>query len=122
MSDVCTHLDDIDPAVEPSGPGCQECLATGGHWMHLRRCLTCGHIGCCDNSPNKHATAHVHEMGHPVIQSYEPGEDWVYCYEDDVYLEGPEFADSPSHPPGWSPGPPREIRQQQREAQRKQES
>jgi uncharacterized UBP type Zn finger protein len=110
MSEVCTHIDDIDPKVEAGGPGCQECLAGGGRWLHLRRCLTCGHIGCCDNSPNRHASAHVHETGHPVIQSYEPGEDWVYCYEDDAYLEGPEFDGSPSHPPGWSPGPPRDLR------------
>ena len=72
--------------------------------MHLRRCLTCGHIGCCDNSPNKHATAHVHETGHPVLQSYEPGEDWVYCYVDDVYLEGPEFAEPAEPSAGLEPG------------------
>ncbi len=110
MNDTCTHLDAIDLAVEPSGPGCQECLAGGGRWMHLRRCLTCGHIGCSDNSPNRHATAHAHETGHPVIQSYEPGEDWVYCYPDDAFMEAPEFAGSTSHPPGWSPGPPRDWR------------
>ena len=113
MSDECTHLDEIDLAVEPSGPGCVECLAGGGRWMHLRRCLTCGHIGCCDDSPNRHATAHAHETGHQLIQSYEPGEDWVYCYADDLFIEGPEFEDSPSHPRGWSPGPPRDWRRRQ---------
>jgi uncharacterized UBP type Zn finger protein len=109
----CTHLDEIDLAVAPSGPGCRECLISGGRWMHLRRCLICGHIGCCDNSPNRHATMHFHETGHPVIQSYEPREDWVYCYADDAFMEAEEFGDSPSHPPGWSPGPPREWRRRQ---------
>ncbi len=112
MSRDCTHIDQVDLAVEPSGPGCRECLAGGGHWLHLRRCLTCGHIGCCDDSPNRHASAHVHDTGHPVIQSYEPGEDWVYCYEDDAFLESPAFEGSPSHPPGWSPGPPRDWRRE----------
>jgi hypothetical protein len=106
MDAECSHITAADLAVGPSGPGCVECLAGGGRWVHLRRCLTCGHIGCCDDSPNRHATAHVHESGHAVIQSYEPGEDWVYCYTDDLFLESPAFTHSPSHPLGWSPGPP----------------
>lgn len=94
----CAHLADLEHAAAPSGPGCVECMATGGRWVHLRRCIECGHIGCCDNSPNKHATAHFHEIGHPLIQSYEPGEEWFWCYVDDVMFEIPERAPSPSHP------------------------
>jgi len=70
----------------------------GGVWVHLRRCTQCGHIGCCDNSPNKHATAHFHETEHPIVQSYEPGEDWYYCYVDDLAFERSEEGPSPSHP------------------------
>ena len=73
--------------VTPSGHGCKECLATGGDWVHLRLCLTCGHVGCCDDSPSKHATAHFHASKHPVIRSYEPGEEWGYCYPDDQFIE-----------------------------------
>jgi len=92
----CTHF---DPAVNtpPSGTGCVECLATGGRWVHLRRCLECGHIGCCDNSPGKHATAHFHSEAHPIIQSFEPGEDWFYCYVDDIAFEMESSEPSPSH-------------------------
>ena len=79
MSDECTHLDQIVVGVAPSGDGCKECMETGGRWMHLRRCAVCGHIGCCDSSPGKHATKHAHETGHAIMQSYEPGEDWLYC-------------------------------------------
>ncbi len=71
-----------DPA--PRAEGCEECLANGTSWVHLRRCLSCGHIGCCDSSPNKHATAHFHAVGHPVIQSFEPGENWRWCYLHEV--------------------------------------
>ncbi|GIG01821.1 UBP-type zinc finger domain-containing protein [Catellatospora citrea] len=71
-----------DPAARADG--CEECLRDGTTWVHLRRCLTCGHIGCCDSSPHKHATAHFHEVGHPVIQSFEPGEDWRWCYLHEV--------------------------------------
>ena len=71
----------IDPKVKPSGTGCVECLKTGGWWLHLRRCAECGHIGCCNSSPNKHAAAHFHATKHPIIQSFEPGEDWFYNYE-----------------------------------------
>jgi nucleoside-diphosphate-sugar epimerase len=86
MSDTCTHLDQVAD-VEPSSSGCEDCLRTGGQWVHLRVCMVCGHVGCCDSSPNKHATAHFHGSGHPLIQSYEPGEDWWYCYVDDVGFE-----------------------------------
>ena len=70
----------IDPNVPPSGTGCQECLEAGGWWFHLRRCTTCGHVGCCDSSPGRHATLHFHDSTHPVIESAEPNEDWRWCY------------------------------------------
>ncbi len=72
--------------VTSSGPGCQECLETGDTWVHLRQCLICGHVGCCDESKNKHATRHYHITGHPIVQSFEPGEDWMWCYVDQVLL------------------------------------
>ena len=97
MTDTCSHLDQIRP-VAPSGDGCVECLRTGGVWLHLRRCTTCGHIGCCDNSPGKHATRHFHETAHPIVQSYEPGEDWYWCYLDDIAFELADQGPSPSHP------------------------
>ena len=106
MADTCSHLDLIDVTVEPSGPGCVECLADGGRWVHLRRCATCGHIGCCDSSPARHGSAHAAATGHAIAQSYEPGEDWLWCYVDEVGLEIAELTPSVSHPPGWSPGPP----------------
>jgi len=79
--------------VKPSGPGCAECLKAGGVWVHLRLCLSCGHVGCCDNSPSRHATKHFHTTKHPVIRSYEPGEDWGYCYVDEQFTET-----LPAHP------------------------
>ena len=82
----CTPLDTIRP-VTPSAPGCEECLKIGQRWVHLRLCLTCGHVGCCDNSVGKHATKHFHATSHPLIKSFEPGEDWVWCYVDEVFLE-----------------------------------
>jgi len=82
----CGHLDQIQD-VEPSADGCEDCLRVGSWWVHLRLCLSCGHVGCCDNSPNRHATAHVGTSGHPIVRSFEPGEDWIWCYVDEVYLE-----------------------------------
>jgi hypothetical protein len=81
----CTHLDQIADAP-PSGEGCKECLEIGDQWVHLRRCLICGHIGCCDDSKNKDATGHFHESGHPLIESFEPGETWRWCYVDEIFL------------------------------------
>jgi hypothetical protein len=87
MPSPCTHLDQIRN-VEPRTPeGCEECLQTGDRWVHLRLCLTCGHVGCCDASPNRHATKHFHATEHPIIQSFEPNEDWGWCYVDQVILE-----------------------------------
>jgi uncharacterized UBP type Zn finger protein len=96
MADTCTHLDQAqDPA--PSSDGCEDCLRIGGRWVHLRMCMTCGHVGCCDNSPNRHARAHNAETGHPLIQSYEPGESWWWCYVDELFFEVPG-ATSHAHP------------------------
>ena len=95
MADTCTHLH-LPRDTPPVANGCVECLETGGRWVHLRRCCECGHIGCCDQSPGKHATAHFHATEHPVIQSFEPGEDWFYCYVDDIAFEI-AGAPSPSH-------------------------
>ncbi len=82
----------------PTGPGCVECLADGGWWFHLRRCAECGHIGCCDTSPSQHATRHWRETGHPVIQSYEPGETWFWSYATDEAFAGPALTEPTSHP------------------------
>jgi uncharacterized UBP type Zn finger protein len=65
-------------------PGCEECLKTGDHWRHLRMCMTCGQIGCCDSSPNRHASRHARSAGHPIVRSVEPDEDWSWCYVDKV--------------------------------------
>jgi hypothetical protein len=91
----------IDLTVPPSGTGCVECLAGegAGWWLHLRRCMQCGHIGCCDTSPSQHASLHAKEAGHPYISSFEPGEDWFYSYPEDTYLKGDfELAPPTSHP------------------------
>ena len=82
----CTHLDQIED-VSPSADGCEDCLRIGAWWVHLRMCLSCGHMGCCDASPNRHATTHVRATGHPLARSMEPGEDWAWCYIDEVVLE-----------------------------------
>jgi uncharacterized UBP type Zn finger protein len=83
---VCTHLNQIKNP-KPNSTGCEECLKMGDHWVHLRLCESCGHVGCCDSSKNKHATKHFLAAGHPVIKSFQPGEDWLYCYVDDVMFE-----------------------------------
>jgi uncharacterized UBP type Zn finger protein len=84
MNNSCSHLDQIDLTVEPSdADGCSECLRIGASWVHLRMCMICGEVGCCDSSPNRHATKHARATGHPVISSREPGEEWFYCYPDD---------------------------------------
>jgi hypothetical protein len=96
----------IDPEVRPSGDGCVECLGDGGWWFHLRRCAECGHIGCCDTSPSQHATAHNRETGHPVIASFEPGEEWLYDYRTQDFVDGPALAAPRWHPATQSvPGP-----------------
>jgi uncharacterized UBP type Zn finger protein len=83
----CTHLDQVTVTELPeSVEGCADCLAAGGVWLHLRICLACGHVGCCDDSPNRHATAHARSSGHALIRSLEPGEDWCWCYEDELAM------------------------------------
>ena len=83
----CSHLDSIQVTDLPEPLlGCEECLKIDGRWLHLRMCLACGKIGCCDNSPNRHATAHFHESGHALIRSAEPDEDWIWCYVDEIPL------------------------------------
>lgn len=96
----------IDPTVPPSGPGCVECEAAGGWWVHLRRCAQCGHVGCCDSSPSQHASRHYQESGHPVIASYEPGETWFWDFAADDVVDGPRLPDPQSHPVDQGvPGP-----------------
>jgi hypothetical protein len=102
-----TELAGIDPSVPPSGPGCVECEAARGWWVHLRRCAQCGHVGCCDSSPSRHASAHAKVAGHPIIRSFEPGEDWFYDYDDGQFYEGgPQLAAPNYHPVDQGvPGP-----------------
>jgi hypothetical protein len=96
----------IDLSARPSGEGCAECEATGGWWLHLRRCAQCGHIGCCDDSPSQHATGHAGETGHPIIQSFEPGENWFWNFETESMMDGPELAPPTAHPVDQpTPGP-----------------
>jgi uncharacterized UBP type Zn finger protein len=85
MSATCSHLDQIERIELPEDiAGCEDCLAIGGTWVHLRMCQSCGHVGCCDSSPNRHASAHARDAGHPVARSAEPGEQWSWCYVDQV--------------------------------------
>ena len=96
----------IDPAVPPSSTGCVDCLAEGGWWFHLRRCARCGHIGCCDTSPSQHASRHAAEAGHPLIRSFEPGEDWFWDYRTEQFYDGPPLAPPQHHPLDQpTPGP-----------------
>lgn len=85
MSELCSHLDRVElRELPPSVEGCEDCLREGGKWLHLRICLTCGHVGCCDDSPSRHATAHHNETSHPIIRSLERGETWSWCFVDEV--------------------------------------
>jgi uncharacterized UBP type Zn finger protein len=96
----CTHLDKIEIIELPAEvAGCEDCLRDGGVWLHLRICLTCGHVGCCDDSPNKHATAHAHGSDHHLIRSLEPGEDWVWCYADELGMRIPQITGQTRIPP-----------------------
>ncbi len=97
---------DLDPSVPPSGPGCVECTAAQGWWVHLRRCTACGHVGCCDTSPEQHASAHYRESGHPVVASFEPGEVWFWNYATGEMGRGPALAEPLAHPEDQpAPGP-----------------
>jgi uncharacterized UBP type Zn finger protein len=86
MEETCEHLRHIKK-VQAKVHGCEECLRMGDSWVHLRLCMNCGHVGCCDSSKNKHATKHYHSTKHPIVRSIEPGEDWGYCYVDDLMFE-----------------------------------
>lgn len=83
----CTHLDAIHDVVPHTLAGCEDCLKIGSTWVHLRLCMTCGHVGCCDSSPHRHAKQHFHHQHHPIVRSFEPGENWGWCYMDNVTLE-----------------------------------
>jgi len=82
----CTHLERVRNVL-PHTRGCEECLKLGTSWVHLRLCLECGHVGCCDSSPGRHATGHFQHTGHPIMRSFEPGEDWGWCYIDQLMLQ-----------------------------------
>jgi ubiquitin-hydrolase Zn-finger-containing protein len=96
MSQSCNHLDQVTD-VTPSSDGCEDCLRIGGRWVHVRMCMSPGHVGCYDNSPSRPATAHFNTQRHPIIQSYEPRKDWWYCYVDDLAF-AVEDAQSLAHP------------------------
>ncbi|HEY7338367.1 MAG TPA: UBP-type zinc finger domain-containing protein [Bryobacteraceae bacterium] len=87
MEPQCSHLDQVREVKARTPQGCEECLKTGDSWVHLRLCLSCGHVGCCDSSQNKHATKHFHQTHHPIMRSFEPGEDWGWCYVDEAMLD-----------------------------------
>jgi uncharacterized UBP type Zn finger protein len=96
----CSHLDEVRIRQLPdSVAGCEECLATDGRWLHLRICLECGKVGCCDDSPNRHASAHAHSSGHPLIRSLEPGEEWSWCFVDNLALLIPTIEGETRIPP-----------------------
>lgn len=96
----CTHLEQVRVTELPAEvEGCEECLAAGTGWVHLRICLECGHVGCCDSSPGRHATAHFRSSSHPLIRSLEPGEEWSWCFVDEVPLVLPEVTGSTRIPP-----------------------
>lgn len=84
---TCSHLDQLKTTSPNTPEGCEECLATGDSWVHLRLCVTCGHVGCCDSSKNHHATRHYKGTGHPLIASYQHGENWMWCYPDELFME-----------------------------------
>jgi uncharacterized UBP type Zn finger protein len=86
MAKRCEHLNQIKNVRPRTPEGCEECLASGSPWVHLRLCLECGHVGCCDSSINKHATKHFHGSNHAIMQSFEPGEDWRWCYIDEEFV------------------------------------
>jgi uncharacterized UBP type Zn finger protein len=89
--EICKHLDQVQ-TVTASADGCEDCLRMGSSWVHLRLCMICGHVGCCDQSRNKHATAHFNKTGHPIMKSFEPGESWGWCFVEEVELD----------PTGWA--------------------
>ena len=100
MATQCTHLDHVHVTELPEAvDGCGECLRENGEWCHLRICLECGHVGCCDSSPAKHATQHARETGHPIIRSLQPGEIWSWCFPDELALRIDAVQGETSIPP-----------------------
>jgi uncharacterized UBP type Zn finger protein len=96
----CSHLDQVQITELPASvDGCEDCLRDGGRWLHLRICLTCGHVGCCDSSPGRHASRHADAASHPLIRSLEPGEEWSYCFIDDAGMLIPEVRGATRIPP-----------------------
>lgn len=93
MTDTCTHLPEAQTDARPGTEGCEDCLKMGGRWVHLRMCRHCGHVACCDSSPNRHASAHGREPGHALVSSFEPGEDWWWCYVDEIAFTVPDAPD-----------------------------
>ncbi|HEX3150709.1 MAG TPA: UBP-type zinc finger domain-containing protein [Gemmataceae bacterium] len=89
----CRHIDDVTPLPPRTPDGCEECLKTGMEWLHLRLCLTCGHVGCCDSSPGRHATKHFRQTNHPIVASFEPGERWAWCFIDEEDMQAPTAAE-----------------------------
>lgn len=87
LSQECKHLHLAKDAKARTPDGCEECLKAGDEWVHLRLCLECGHVGCCDSSKNKHATKHFHQTNHPVVRSFQPGENWRWCYVDELFVD-----------------------------------
>ena len=87
MAQQCKHLSQVHDVAPKTPDGCEECLQSGDEWVHLRLCLECGHVGCCDDSPNRHATKHFHKTKHPIMKSFEPGEDWGWCFVDQLEFE-----------------------------------
>src|SRR5512138_2648829 len=98
---TCEHVSEIRP-VSPDAQGCSECLASGDRWVHLRLCLTCGHVGCCDSSKNRHARRHAHAAAHPIVRSFEPGQEWAWCYPDADYVD-PDALDAALAPAAPAP-------------------
>ena len=97
---TCTHIDRVQVTELPdSVDGCEECLKSGDPWLHLRICLQCGHVGCCDDSPNRHASAHAGSSGHPIIRSLEPGEEWSWCFVDELAMRIPQVHGQTRIPP-----------------------
>ncbi|RZS90079.1 ubiquitin-hydrolase Zn-finger-containing protein [Motilibacter rhizosphaerae] len=86
MSTTCEHVAGLTPVEPSTTEGCEDCLREGTSWVHLRLCLSCGHVGCCDSSPQRHATKHFQAVGHPVMRSFEPGEDWRWCFVDEAVV------------------------------------
>jgi uncharacterized UBP type Zn finger protein len=86
VADSCDHMNKANQSINGSTKGCEECEKIGSDWVHLRLCLSCGQVGCCDSSVNKHRTKHFKSTGHPIIRSFEPGEKWKWCYFDEVFI------------------------------------